>query len=105
MAAQSFSPDHVRFLSSPEGAVELLRAAELPLSDATVLADLTRIRRTAGAAAGVVVSTVRLRRRAVSKLGPVAAGWLFTDEALQQATPGRWRRTGRNGWPGSAFTT
>ena len=87
MAAQPFTAEDVRFLSSPEGAAELLRAADLPLSDATVLADLTRIRRTAGASAGVVVSTVRLRRRAAGKLGPAAAGWLFTDEALQQATP------------------
>ena len=49
MAAQPFTAEDVRFLSSPEGAAELLRAADLPLSDATVLADLTRIRRTAGA--------------------------------------------------------
>jgi hypothetical protein len=41
----------------------------------------------AGTRAGAVVETVRLRRRAVAKLGPAAAGWLFTDEALQQATP------------------
>jgi hypothetical protein len=85
--SQPFTPGDVRYLGSPAGVSALSAAAELALSDASLLTDLTRIRRAAGAHAGVVVSTVRLRRRAVAKLGPAAAGWLFTDEALQQATP------------------
>ena len=59
----------------------------LALTDATLLRDLTRLRRQLGERAAVVAETVRLRRRAVAKVGPAAANWLFTDEALQQATP------------------
>lgn len=36
--------------------------------------------------AAALVETTLLRRRAVAKLGEPASGWLFTDEALQQAT-------------------
>ena len=52
-----------------------------------MLADLSRMRAVAGERAAAVVESVRLRRRAVVKFGAVAQGWLFTDEALQQATP------------------
>ena len=82
-----FDLDDVRYLSGPAGADALEAAAALPLTDASLLADLGRVRAVAGERAGAVVETVRLRRRAVGKLGEAAAGWLFTDEALQQATP------------------
>jgi hypothetical protein len=36
--------------------------------------------------AAALVETTLLRRRAAAKLGDLASGWLFTDEALQQAT-------------------
>ncbi len=36
--------------------------------------------------AAALVETTLLRRRAAAKLGEAASGWLFTDEALQQAT-------------------
>jgi hypothetical protein len=90
--AYQFTLDDVRFLSSAAGAEALELAAALPLTDASLLGDLTRLRRLLGSStgtgrAGVVVETVRLRRRALGKLGPAAARWLFTDEALQQATP------------------
>jgi hypothetical protein len=85
--AYRFDLDDVRYLSGPAGADALEAAAALPLTDASLLADLGRVRAVAGERAGVVVETVRLRRRAVGKLGEAAAGWLFTDEALQQATP------------------
>src|SRR6478609_11972181 len=90
--AYQFTLDDVRFLTSAAGAQALDRAAELPLTDASLLSDLTRLRRMLVGSAGpgraaVVAETVRLRRRAVGKLGPGAAHWLFTDEALQQATP------------------
>ena len=85
--AYRFDLDDVRYLSGPAGADALEAAAALPLTDASLLADLGRVRAVAGERAGAVVETVRLRRRAVGKLGEAAAGWLFTDEALQQATP------------------
>ena len=85
--AYRFDLDDVRYLSGPAGTDALEAAAALPLTDASLLADLGRVRAVAGERAGAVVETVRLRRRAVGKLGEAAAGWLFTDEALQQATP------------------
>jgi len=39
-----------------------------------------------GDRAPILVETTLLRRRATDKLGPHACDWLFTDEALQQAT-------------------
>src|SRR6478752_10594366 len=85
--AYRFDLDDVRYLSGPAGTDALEAAAALPLTDASLLADLGRVRAVAGERAGAVVETVRLRRRAATKLGAQAAGWLFTDEALQQATP------------------
>lgn len=85
--AYTFSPADVGFLRSEAGAAALAEAALLPLTDTTLLADLPAIRRVAPDHAAAVVETVRLRRRAVPRLGPDAASWLFTDEALQQASP------------------
>lgn len=85
--AYRFDLDDVRYLTGPAGADALAVAQALPLTEDSLLADLGRVRAVAGTRAGAVVETVRLRRRAVAKLGPAAAGWLFTDEALQQATP------------------
>lgn len=85
--AYQFSLDDVRYLSGASGAEALLTAATLPLTDSSLLTDLTRLRRWYSHHAPAIVETARLRRRAAGKLGPAAAGWLFTDEALQQATP------------------
>lgn len=85
--AYRFTLDDVRFLSSAGGREALEQAAGLPLTEASLLADLTRLRRVLAGRAAVVAETVRLRRRAAGKLDPDAARWLFTDEALQQATP------------------
>src|SRR6478735_9333886 len=82
-----FDVDDVRFLGAPAGAEALAAADRLPLTDASLLADLSRMRMVAGERAAAVVETVRLRRRAIAKFGAVAHEWLFTDEALQQATP------------------
>lgn len=57
-----------------------------PLTAASRIADVAEIRRRHGDRAPALVETTLLRRRAIAKL-PGAAGWLFTDEALQQATP------------------
>ena len=85
--AYQFTVDDVRYLSGSAGLEALAAADSLPLTDASLLTDLTRIRRLLPGRAGAVAETVRLRRRAVVKLGPSAMQWLFTDEALQQATP------------------
>lgn len=109
-----FTPADVRWLTSSAGREALTAAADLPLTDETLLADVSRLRRlgssqgssegsglfsapgwlvgsrlgsSEGWFVGAAVETVRLRRRAEGKLGPRAAGWLFTDEALQQASP------------------
>ncbi len=85
--AYPFTVDDVRFLTSPAGRAALAIAADLPLTEVTLLADLTKLRRTVGERSAAVAETIRLRRRAVGKLGDTGAGWLFTDESLQQASP------------------
>lgn len=57
----------------------------LPLTGASRIADVAAARRLAGERSAVVLETVLLRRRAVSKLDS-AAGWLCTGDALQQAS-------------------
>jgi hypothetical protein len=85
--AFGFGVDDVAFLTSAAGADALERANSLPLTDASLLRDLTALRRTVGDHAAAVAETVRLRRRAVPRLGPAAGAWLFTDDSLQQASP------------------
>jgi hypothetical protein len=55
------------------------------LDDATRLADIASVRRQFGDRAPVLVETVLLRRRAAAKFAD-PSDWLFTDDALQQAT-------------------
>lgn len=85
--AYQFSLDDVRYLTSATGADALTAASALPITEATLLSDLTAVRKLASQHAAAAVETVRLRRRAVSKLGERAANWLFTDGSLQQASP------------------
>ncbi|KUI24833.1 SAM-dependent methyltransferase [Mycobacterium sp. IS-1742] len=61
--------------------------AALPLTPSSLVADIASARTRFGERAGILVETVRLRRKAADKL-PGTADWLFTDEALQQATAG-----------------
>lgn len=82
----AFDRADVAFLVSPAGRAALAATAELPLTDASLLADLARVRRAYDTRAAALVETVRLRRRAAVKLDG-AGEWLFTDDALQQATP------------------
>lgn len=52
-----------------------------------MLADIAALRARFGERAAVLVETVRLRRRAPAKFaGTDVSEWLFTDDALQQAT-------------------
>jgi hypothetical protein len=82
-----FSTDDVGYLRSRAGAAALAAVAELELTDATRVGDVAAARDRFGDRAAVLVETVLLRRRAADKLGELGVSeWLFTDEALQQAT-------------------
>jgi THUMP domain-like len=86
-----FSTDDVSYLRSEAGAAALAAVAERELTDATRVTDITAMRARFGDRAAVLVETTLLRRRAVDKLSELGPGfavsnWLFTDEALQQAT-------------------
>lgn len=56
------------------------------MTDATRIADIGSARKSFGDRAAVLIETALLRRRAAGKFD-TAQTWLFTDEALQQATP------------------
>jgi len=82
-----FSTDDVSYLRSESGAAALAAVAGFELTDTTRIADIAAVRARFGDRAPVLVETTLLRRRAAEKLGELGvSGWLFTDEALQQAT-------------------
>ena len=81
-----------------------MEADDLALTEASLLRDLTTLRARMGDRAAAVAETVRLRRRAAAKLAD-ADGWLFSDDALQQATPSRWRAIVLGASPGVPSTT
>ncbi|MFF0531073.1 class I SAM-dependent methyltransferase [Nocardia amikacinitolerans] len=81
-----FGRADIAFLASATGRAALAEVDRLELSPATHLRDLERVRRDNGERAAALVETVRLRRKAAAKLHG-AGEWLFTDDALQQATP------------------
>jgi hypothetical protein len=83
-----FTVADVAFLGSAEGVAALAEIDRLELTSASYLADVATARKQAGDRAAMLLETVLLRRKAVSKLDNPAS-WLFTDEALQQATPTR----------------
>lgn len=58
------------------------------MTDITRIADVAAARARFGDRAPVLVETTLLRRKAAEKLGELGdvSGWLFTDDALQQAT-------------------
>jgi len=83
----AFTLDDVAFLRSSDGAAALQACAGLVLSDASRLRDVAAARAAVGERfAAAVLETVLLRRKSPSKLDS-AEGWLFTAEALQQASP------------------
>ncbi|MFZ0834638.1 MAG: class I SAM-dependent methyltransferase [Mycobacterium sp.] len=84
-AVLAFTLDDVEFLRSPAGIDALVEVSGFPLTDATRVADVAAVRTRFGERVGVLVETVLLRRRAAAKFS-AASDWLFTDEALQQAT-------------------
>jgi hypothetical protein len=83
-----FTVPDVAFLGAAEGVAALAEIDRLALTSASYLADVATAREQAGDKAAMLLETVLLRRKAVSKLDN-SADWLFTDEALQQATPSR----------------
>ncbi|WP_233716284.1 THUMP-like domain-containing protein [Mycolicibacterium vinylchloridicum] len=84
----TFGRDDVTYLGSDAGAAALAEVARYPLTDASRLPDVAAIRARFGERSVALIETTLLRRKAVAKLGELAdvSGWLFTDEALQQAT-------------------
>ncbi|HEU4363418.1 MAG TPA: class I SAM-dependent methyltransferase [Mycobacterium sp.] len=87
-AVLGFSRDDVGYLGSDTGVAALRVTAGFALTDATRVADVTALRARFGDRTPALVETTLLRRRAADKLaglGDVSA-WLFTDEALQQAS-------------------
>jgi len=73
-------------LTSDEGSAALAVVEALPLTDR--ISEIAALREQFGDRTPVLVETVLLRRRAVAKLSelPGTSEWLFTDEALQQAS-------------------
>jgi hypothetical protein len=81
----AFTSADVAFLRSAAGIAALAEVDALPFSAASHLQDVGAARKLLGESFAPVVETVLLRRRASSKLDS-SASWLFTDDALQQAT-------------------
>jgi hypothetical protein len=75
--------DDVAYLTSDAGCAALSVVETLPLTDR--VSEIAALRKQFGDRTPVLVETVLLRRRAADKM-PGAGGWLFTDEALQQAS-------------------
>ncbi|MDH6242902.1 class I SAM-dependent methyltransferase [Mycobacterium sp. OTB74] len=82
--AVAFTLDDVAYLTGP-GREALSEVSARTFSDATKVADIAWARSHFGERAAILVETVLLRRRAVAKL-PDGGDWLFTDDAVQQAT-------------------
>jgi hypothetical protein len=84
--AYAFTLDDVAFLRSPEGRRALEQCFTLGLTEANRVNDVSAARKIVGPEhAASVLETVVLRRRAASKVES-SANWLFTSDALQQAS-------------------
>jgi hypothetical protein len=84
-AVVDFDPTAVAYLRSEAGAQALRDVDGYPLTGATRISDIASIRTQFGDHAPALVETVLLRRRAAAKFTD-PSHWLFTDDALQQAT-------------------
>lgn len=83
----------MRYLGSDAGKLALAEVAGHRLEGRSLIADIDSARTRFGDRAAVLVETVMLRRKAAAKFTDTAkfadtSDWLFTDEALQQATAG-----------------
>lgn len=83
-----FTLADVEYLTSDDGRDALASVADRELSTRTRLADIGWARTRFGDRAGILVETVILRRKAEAKIAG-GAGWVLTDDALQQSTPTR----------------
>ncbi|GAA2558705.1 class I SAM-dependent methyltransferase [Mycolicibacterium diernhoferi] len=81
----AFSLGDVAYLRSDDGRRALTEVAELALSDSGRVADIATVRARFGDRTAALVETTLLRRRAAAKFADPSS-WLFTDDALQQAT-------------------
>ncbi|KAA0101312.1 class I SAM-dependent methyltransferase [Mycolicibacterium sp. P1-18] len=81
----SFTLDDVAYLAGGEGRAALAEVDALALTDASRISDIASTRARFGDRAAVLVETTLLRRKATVKLAD-ARRWLFTREALEQAT-------------------
>jgi hypothetical protein len=81
----AFTLDDVAYLDGGDGTRALTEVAGYRLDDATRISDIASARARFGERAAILVETVLLRRRAAAKFADPSA-WLFTDDALQQAT-------------------
>jgi hypothetical protein len=77
----------VRYLRSDAGRLALHEVARYRLTGSTLVSDIASARTHFADRSAVLVETVMLRRKAAAKFAD-ASEWLFTDEALQQATAG-----------------
>jgi hypothetical protein len=84
-AVVDFGLSAVAYLRSDAGEQALRVVDGYRLTEATRLADIASIRTQFADHAAVLVETVLLRRRAAAKFAD-PSDWLFTDDALQQAT-------------------
>jgi hypothetical protein len=82
-AVLNFGLDDVAYLISDAGRAALTIVDGLPLTDRVT--EIAALRKQFGDRTPALVETVLLRRRAADKL-PGSGAWLFTDEALQQAS-------------------
>lgn len=80
-----FDIEAVAYLRSEAGEWALREVAGFRLTDATLVADIASVRTSFGERAAALVETTLLRRKAAAKFAD-PSGWLFSDEALQQAT-------------------
>ena len=80
-----FTLDDVAYLRSDDGRRALADVADLALSGAGQVTDIATVRTRFGERTAILVETILLRRKAAAKFDDPSA-WLFTDDALQQAT-------------------
>jgi hypothetical protein len=87
-AVLNFGLDDVAYLTSDEGAAALEAVACYALTGG--VADIAAVRARFGERTPALVETTLLRRRAAAKLAGLGGtdDWVFTDEALQQASAG-----------------
>ncbi len=78
--------DQLAALRTPSGATALATAAELAGGDPLSAAAALRATGVPGDLAAAALTQAELRRRAVPKFGPAAAGMFFTRAGLEQAT-------------------